>query len=447
MDQPNIILVVFDTLRRDVLPMYGGRADTPNLNEFAKDSVIFPNAISPSPWTYPSHISLITGLYPFEHEGHEYFNETKNEFDLNIHYKGKTVTEKLYEKGYNTIGLTANGVIGPESGFDKGFNYFEHIPPDALYTYELKKVKEIFPDGNINLKKIYKFNEMLKLYGLYKKMNSYKKYNLWPKLKGANIIVQRFFEISINKPFFLFLNFVEPHEPYVKWELTRFKYPFYKQMLFVEDLADKKIPDKIINDIREKYVDNLNLLDFYFGELIKYLKKIKEYENSMIIITSDHGQALKEKNYYTHGLFLYDQIIEIPLIVKFPNNKKIIISEHGYQSITHLNKLILNAVDGNILDITEEKVFSESYGFHVPLFKVIKDKNKALEMKNRYGNPRKAVYKNGFKLVINGNNGEIEEFTLKGKDISPQDHKEVLDDLLNELEIFKGTQRFVVENN
>ena len=135
----------------------------------------------------------------------------------------------------------------------------------------------------------------------------------------------------------------------------------------------------------------------------------------MIIITSDHGQALKEKNYYTHGLFLYDQIIEIPLIVKFPNNKKIIISEHGYQSITHLNKLILNAVDGNILDITEEKVFSESYGFHVPLFKVIKDKNKALEMKNRYGNPRKAVYKNGFKLVINGNNGEIEEFTLRAK--------------------------------
>ncbi|MGC9046499.1 MAG: sulfatase-like hydrolase/transferase, partial [Thermodesulfovibrio sp.] len=166
-----IILIVFDTLRRDVLPMYGGRADMPNLNEFAKDAVIFPNAISPSPWTYPSHISLITGLYPLEHEGHEYFNETKNEFDLNINYKGKTVTEKLNDKGYNTIGLTANGVIGPESGFDKGFNYFEHIPPDALYSYELKKAKEIFPDGNINLKKIYKFNEILKLYKLYKKMN------------------------------------------------------------------------------------------------------------------------------------------------------------------------------------------------------------------------------------------------------------------------------------
>jgi hypothetical protein len=65
-------------------------------------------------------------------------------------------------------------------------------------------------------------------------------------------------------------------------------------------------------------------------------------------------------------------------------------------------------------------------------------------MKNRYGNPRKAVYKNGFKLVVNGNNGEIEEFTLKGKNVDSQNHKDVLDDLLNELEIFKGAERFVV---
>ncbi|MEM3845332.1 MAG: hypothetical protein QXU98_06495, partial [Candidatus Parvarchaeota archaeon] len=58
--------------------------------------------------------------------------------------------------------------------------------------------------------------------------------------------------------------------------------------------------------------------------------------------------------------------------------------------------------------------------------------------------PRKAVYKNDFKLVINGNNGDIEEFTLKSKNIDPQDHKEIFDDLLSELEIFKGTERFVV---
>jgi len=58
MDQPKIILIVLDTLRKDVLPMYEGNAYTPNLNEFAKDSVVFPNAIAPLPWALPSHASL-----------------------------------------------------------------------------------------------------------------------------------------------------------------------------------------------------------------------------------------------------------------------------------------------------------------------------------------------------------------------------------------------------
>jgi len=61
MDQPNIILIVLDTLRKDVLSIYGGDAYTPNLNEFSKDAVVFPNAVAPSPWTLPSHMSFFYG--------------------------------------------------------------------------------------------------------------------------------------------------------------------------------------------------------------------------------------------------------------------------------------------------------------------------------------------------------------------------------------------------
>ena len=71
MDQPNIILIVLDTLRKDVLSMYGGNAYTPNLNEFAKDAVVFPNPVAPSPWTVPSHMSFFTGKYVIEHGVHE----------------------------------------------------------------------------------------------------------------------------------------------------------------------------------------------------------------------------------------------------------------------------------------------------------------------------------------------------------------------------------------
>ena len=90
MDQPNIIFIVLDTLRKDVLPMYGGNAYVPNLNEFAKDAVVFPNAIASSPWTVPSHTSFFTGKYAIEHGVHEdkMFNiENINEKLLNLSHK------------------------------------------------------------------------------------------------------------------------------------------------------------------------------------------------------------------------------------------------------------------------------------------------------------------------------------------------------------------------
>lgn len=427
------------------MPIYGGNAITPNLNDLTKDAVVFPNAIAPAPWTIPSHTSFFTGLYPREHGAHEYFNEIKNDFELNQNFDCKTIAEKLKDKGYNTIGVTANGVIGPGTGFDKGFDNFEYIPADYFSSSEINYGKKFFKDGKINIKNVLEnYKEIPQLYRIYRKNRYLKKFYGYPSVKGANLIIDGLNNTSFNKPFFIFFNFMEPHEPNIKWELT-LQYPFSKQMLlFIHDLAGNKIiPDRIMKKIKKAYVENLNKLDFYFGELIKYLKEIKEYENTMIIVTSDHGQALKEKNYYTHGLFLYNEIIEIPLIVKFPSGEKITVRE-GYQSLTDLPELITNVSEGNIIDITRESVFSESFGFHVPLYHILKDKNKAEKMKNIYGNPRKAIYKNNYKLVVGGLGGEIEEFTFKGKNMVPNENKNVLDDLIDELEIFKGTENFVV---
>jgi arylsulfatase A-like enzyme len=452
MDQPNIILIVLDTLRKDVLPMYGGNAYTPNLNEFANDAVVFPNPIAPAPWTLPSHVSFFSGLYPSEHKVHEYFNESKKDFETASYYDGKTIVETLKNKGYNTLGFTANGVINPNTGLTKSFNYFKIIPWDyfleedvnfAIKFFEKEKIKKINFKNIIN-----NYRDIPELYKRYKS-NKYLKliYN-YPMTKGANLIIEDLFtknNISFNSPFFLFLNFMEMHEPYVKWELLKYRLPFYKNMEFVFDLAYNSIPSKIMNQIREMYLKNLANLDFYLGKIIKFLKELKQYENTMIIITSDHGQALKEKNYYSHGLFLYNEIIEVPLIIKFPNNKKIEL-KNEYQSLVDIPNLIENVSEGNLIDISNEFVFSESYGFHVPLFKIINNDKISENLKNKYGIPRKAIYKKGYKLVVN-KFGNIEEFLYKGKEIKPEDNKEVLDDLLDELDIFKGTEKFVVRKN
>jgi len=163
---------------------------------------------------------------------------------------------------------------------------------------------------------------------------------------------------------------MEMHEPYIKWEpmgkirLKNYYYrvPNYSKLVYNHyDILENVIPNRIMNRIKNTYKNNVSNIDYYLGKLIKYLKEIKVFDNTLIIITSDHGQALKEKNYYGHGLFLYNEIIEVPLIVKFPNSFKFK-TKDGYQSLVDLPTLILNSIEGNYIDITRETVFSESYG-------------------------------------------------------------------------------------
>jgi len=162
---------------------------------------------------------------------------------------------------------------------------------------------------------------------------------------------------------------------------------------------------------------------------MKFLKKLKIYENTLIIVTSDHGQALKETKkypYYGHGAFLYDEIIKVPLIIKFPNNLKIEKKE-GYQNLTYIPSLIENVIYGNYIDsLTGKVTFSES--FSGPPFKPLLEQNiiskkKFEELMNKFCYPRKAVYKNGYKLVINGLNGEIDEFMYNEKKYRSQRQK------------------------
>jgi arylsulfatase A-like enzyme len=125
MDQPNIILIVLDTLRKDVLPMYGGNTYAPNLTKYAKDAIVYPNPVAPSPWTLPSHMSIFTGFYSIEHGVHEDPNEGVNKnAKLQFEYINKTITHMLKEKGYTNIGFSANGWISEKSIFADNFDYF-----------------------------------------------------------------------------------------------------------------------------------------------------------------------------------------------------------------------------------------------------------------------------------------------------------------------------------
>lgn len=424
MDPPNIILIVLDTLRKDILPIYGGNANTPNLNELSRDAVVFPNPIAPSPWTLPSHMSIFTGLYAVEHKVHEDpDNGIDKSLKLQYEFKDKTIAKILKKEGYTNIGFSANGWISESSVFSDNFDYFQ-FQHSAYFTKKDLDLARNFL--KIKLTQVISNPNLFKdLYRLYR----FEKFNGWPLKKGGNHILQNILNSSYFTPFFLFINFMEMHDPYTYYEL---RHGYYEDLVGI-----KPFPDRIIKKMRVNYLKEAKIVDEYIGELIKFLKNIKQYDNSLIIITSDHGQALKEKNYLWHGLFLYNELIEVPLIIKFPMGKKIRIS-NGYQSLVNLKELIENAVNGNYVDITGEKAFSEAWGFQLKVGENIKKKDN-----NNYGIPRKAIYKNGYKLVINIE-GEIEEFSYKNKKIDPREKSDVVNELKDELYIFKGKENFNV---
>ncbi len=445
-DYPNIIIIVLDTLRKDVLSIYGGNAETPNIDSFSKDSVIFNNAVAPSSWTVPSHVSLFTGLYPNRHGVHEDFEVgPQNIFVKLKRFRGTMITKKLKDFGYSNFGFSSNGYVSPGSGFENFFDYLNYIDNQYNYLDYRTKVDQLMNAGHSKAEIIKNYlmeGKVMNLIAIYKMRNSYlrrRKMHGYPLMKGSDSILETIKNSHFEAPFFLFINFVEVHDPVAQWELK--KGPIYPH---ADLMGLKKINDSMIKQVKEKYKIALGNLDKQIGELFAYFRKRKIYDNSLIVLTSDHGQSMKENRrfpYYGHGNFIYDELTHIPMIVKFPGNKKTD-QRQGYQSLTKIPELIENVIEGNdVFDISERAVFSESHGWAHDYIGLIKSgglpkETKWNDLKNKIFYPRKAVYKDGYKLSINQLNGEIDEFLFKGKEISVEYRKTIVDDLLNELERF-----------
>ncbi|MEM2053527.1 MAG: sulfatase-like hydrolase/transferase, partial [Thermoplasmata archaeon] len=361
MDLPNIIMVVFDTLRKDYL--YNGIERLPNINEFCKDSNIFPRPITPSPWTVPSHMSFFTGLYAREHGVHEDMEHGDGKVLEKIYeYSNENVIKKIKNMGYNTIGYSTNPWLSPGTGFDRYFNSFSFFSSEYMNIEEQNAVTEYKKYGKNryhaarNLILSGNFKEFTKYYKIHKRILKKKRDMDYPFMKGSDLIVDHIINSSIESPFFIFINFMEMHEPSASWEEDRDD----RRIKYLDLAGIEIIDNNKMQKTKEGYERSLINLDKQFGRLINYLKKLNIYNESMIILTSDHGQAMKENRkfpYYGHGNFLYDEIIEVPLIIKFPGNKKLKIFE-GNQNLVNLPGQILNVIEGNIDDfLTKEEVF------------------------------------------------------------------------------------------
>lgn len=438
----NVLFVLCDTLRRDILDLYGGPARMRNLSNLTKDGMIYDNAISPSPWTTPSHVSFFSGKYLNEHGVHETLKlKTWHVVNDNKAIRDGLISTVLSRKGYNTLGISTNLLVSTITGLDAGFNTFftlDTVPTRHQLRQDkdlIKMVRAGYSNSEIaaSMLKKMKINTLIR-YGLsYLKTKRVEKALNFPFDKGASAVNMILSGSSWNEPFFRFINLMEVHEPYRR---SSYRGP-------QENFKSGKNKRMEIAKVKAEYLKEVEYLDSMLGKIFSTLKKQDVYDDTMVIVTSDHGQAFNDHGYIDHGVYLYDELIRVPMIIKYPKNRKFERRE-GYQSLVNLPKTILSAAEGgDDGDLTGELAFSEAYGLNVPISE--RDARGNRPLINLYERPRKAVFKDGFKLAVEGKTGRVEEFTKNGKDVSKDiRYSKMTEELAGEIDIFKGQEKFLL---
>ncbi|MCX7012582.1 MAG: sulfatase [Candidatus Sumerlaeota bacterium] len=310
--RPNVLILMMDTQGARNMSCYGyRRATTPNLDRIARQGALFLNHFTTAPWTYPAHASLFTGRYESGHgcgAAHEALEPGL-----------PSLPEILTRRGYRTVAFTNNSFAvsnfhgNPGVGFQELHRYSDtmlsHLGPGEKI---LDAVEPYIPSDDPKLRDKGAF----KVAGLAKKW--IEDNILDPARKGK------------AQPFFLFINYMEPHDPYTPPE------PFRSRFLdptFDYDRAQKRrggqFPTSFGKDPlsleeflaqRDLYDGSTACLDHRIGLLIGELEKMGILDDTMVVLTGDHGDALGEQREYAfhaqHGLV--DHVLKTPLIVRCP---------------------------------------------------------------------------------------------------------------------------------
>ncbi len=287
---PNIILISIETTRTDHIGVYGyERNITPNIDKFANENIRFDKCFVQSPATVVNLTALLTSAYPGETGVYEQTGILKNDFT--------TLTEILKNNGYSTIGIVSHNMLPDEkgTGIAQGFDYYE----------------------NIGIKR--------------KKAATYLTDKALQKLDESTGSV------------FLWLHYFEPHTKYnppeeffEKVSAMKTSNDAEKELLLVDyasrvgikrsRISELYSPNENAKYIKKGYINDLYdaeiaYTDYEIGRVLGYLKENDRLDNSLVIITADHGESLDEHNLYTqHCLDLYTPASEVPLILKLPGD-------------------------------------------------------------------------------------------------------------------------------
>ena len=416
--KPNVILIVMDTVRADHLSAYGyPQNTTPNLEKFQSQAATFLQAASTGDWTLPSHASMFTGYYAARHGAR--FN---NGLPLPLVDKFDTLAEILSRKGFSTAAVISNAaVVNKSLGLHQGFQHFDQTWNSFVVGWSselhyclratLAKLPNFFPANVVaDCRPAPKINAAA--------------FGLLDELKAR------------NRPFFLTLNYMDAHTPYVTRPPfnARFGVNTYEtnRLIYNELWADRwakgePLSQKRLHDMTSRYDAAITSLDAELGRLFDRLRQNDLFENSLIIVTSDHGEALGEKGHLRHGgMSVYENQVHIPLIVKRPHhgNAEVIRQPVSQVDILPTVMEVLGYeppkdIDGRSLfdlqNVPDRLVFTESYP-QPEVYKVGPKRFKVLHQGALAGNHKFIASSNGKRELYDLEADPREEHNLIAED-------------------------------
>jgi arylsulfatase A-like enzyme len=359
--RPNVLLIVMDTVQAGHLALYGyGRDTTPNLRSLATDAVVYTNAMSASDITLTSHASLFTGMYPSWHGA--YCDPEHAAYGRAVSDRYPTLAELLHTGGYQTTAVAANLYLRADFGLERGFDRFRIPRPVPMLAAENGFMLRGSVRRGLNL--LFDTAQFDRLYAMGEDIDA----ALFSELAGLS---------PSRGPAFVFVNYMDAHFPYVPPAPYDTRYPGRHSGMTQEDL---EVEQKALvwgegsaGDYRShcesQYDGGIAYTDRQIGEVVSWLKRRGAYDNTMIVVTSDHGEAFGERHRVGHANSPYQNLLHVALIVKYPHQ-----SHRGTEerpvSLTDVAPTILETagiavpptVQGRSLTATAERdIFSETF--------------------------------------------------------------------------------------
>jgi arylsulfatase A-like enzyme len=271
--RPNVLVIVVDALRADHLAAYGyARETSPTITRLAAEGLRVANAYAQGPTTVPTHASLFTGRFPFQHGSYDV------RYPLGA--EALTLAEFFAAHGYRTFAVASSVRFDPSAGFAQGFQDYErtgvHVPKPRLGEEVTRRAL-------------------------------------------------RLLAVRDARPFFGFLHYLGPHQPYMppephrsRWHPGRASPRPEESGRFLGEHRDRPVDADTLAYLVALYDGEISHLDVQLARLFAGLAYQGQARNTIVLLTSDHGEEFKEHGGLSHGGGLHEELLRVPLILRWP---------------------------------------------------------------------------------------------------------------------------------